>query len=136
MRFLMFLSGAGVIALGLAGARLGAEEVGLGFLMGGLTLGGALVICGLFSLHSYWHGVGGAAFVSLLGFSRGLGNLSALPSWIMGDRSAGPGPLIESAVTLVCALLLVASARAWRAERVRRMLAGEGNGGRDPEAGK
>ena len=105
---------------------MGVAGVGLGFLMGGLTLGGALVICGFFTLHSYWHGVGGAAFVSLLGFSRGLGNLPALPGWVAGNRAAGPGPLIESAVTLICALLLLAASRAWRAERVRRMLEDDG----------
>jgi len=126
MRFLIFLGGIAVVALGLGGARLGMDEVGLGFLIGGLTLGGALIICGLFSLHSYWHGVGGAAFVSLLGFARGLANLPALPGWIIGDRSAGPGPLIESAVTLICGLLLLGAVRAWRAERIRRMLAGDG----------
>jgi hypothetical protein len=126
MRFLIILSGMAVVALGLAGVRLGMDAVGLGFLLGGLTLGGALIICGLFTLHSYWHGVGGAAFVSLLGFARGLANLPALPGWLIGDRSAGPGPLIESAVTLICVLLLVGTARAWRAERVRRMLAGDG----------
>ena len=123
MRFLILLSGLAVVALGLAGARLGTDAVGLGFLVGGMTLGGALLICAGFSLNSYWHGVGGAGFVALLGFARGLGNLPALPGWVLGDRSAGPGPLIESAVTLICLLLLTAVMRAWRAERTRRMLA-------------
>lgn len=128
MRFLIFLCGVAVVALGLAGARLGLGEVGPGFLVGGLTLGGALIICGLFSLYFYWHGVGGAAFLSLLGFARGLANLPALPGWILGDRSAGPGPLIESAVTLICVLLLAGAVRAWRVERVRRLLASDGEG--------
>ncbi len=126
MRFLIFLCGMAVVALGLSGARLGVAEVGLGFLIGGLTLGGALLICWLFSFHSYWHGVGGAAFLALLGFARGLGNLPALPGWVIGNRSSGAGPLIESAVTLICLLLLVAAARAWRAERVRKIQADGG----------
>lgn len=123
MRFHIFLSGAAVMALGLSALRALDRHEGLAFLTGALTLGGGMVICGLFSLKSRWHGVIGCGVLALLGAARGLPNLAALPKFWLGDRERGAAPLLESAVALICILLLVAVVRALYAERARRTLA-------------
>ncbi len=125
MRFHLFLSGAAIIAFGIAAPRVLERQPGIAFLTGGLTLGGAIVICGLFSLKMKWHGLIGAGIVALLGAAKGLGNLAALPKFVLGDRSRGPAPLMESAVALICILLLGLVVQALKAESTNRLLAGD-----------
>lgn len=125
MRFFIFLSGAAILAMGGAAVRVLEKADSLGFLQGALTLGGGLVICGLFSIKMHWHGVIGAGALALLGAARGLGNLPGLAKFATGDRPHGSTPLLEFGVTLICLLLFVKIIRALFQERVRRMLESE-----------
>ncbi len=125
MRFPLFISGAAIVALGIWATRLLEREAATGFLTGALTLGGGLIICGLFSLKMPWHGWIGGGVLALLGAARGAVNLAALPAWFLGDRGRGAAPLLEAAVAVICIALLVTVVRALKTERGRRMLADE-----------
>lgn len=128
MRFHLFFCGAGIIALGISSLNVLPKDEAMGFLTGSLTLGGGILICGLFSFKMLWHGLIGAGVLSLLGAARGMANLAELPKFWLGDRSRGPAPLLESAVALISILLLVHVLRALYAERTRRMLAEDESG--------
>lgn len=122
MRVQLFIGGAMIIVLGLMALSGLPREPAAAMLQGTLTLGGALLICGLFSLRMRWHGVIGAGVVALLGAARGAGNLPDLGKWLSGDRSRGNTPWIEAAITLVCLILLTRVIAALRREKIRRML--------------
>lgn len=122
MRLQLFLSGVTVIALGVMAMSGLPRDAAAAMLQGTLTLGGALLICALFSLRMDWHGVIGAGVVALLGAARGAGNLPNLMKWLSGDRSRGSIPLHEAAITLVCLILLARVIAALRREKIRRML--------------
>jgi hypothetical protein len=122
MRLRIFFSGAAIIALGLVSGRLLDKDAASGFLHGSLTLGGGLLICGLFSLKMRWHGVIGAGVLALLGAARGLGNLPDLAAFVAGERERGAAPVLELGVTAVCLALLPAVLVALYRERLRRML--------------
>ncbi len=122
MRFPVFLSGVAILALGAAATRLLDRNDALAFLQGALTLGGGLIICGLFALKMRWHGLIGAGVLALLGAARGLGNLPDLLHLAAGDRQRGPAPALELGVTLICLWLLLRVLGLLRRERTRRML--------------
>jgi hypothetical protein len=122
MRFHVFLSGFTILFLGIMAMNLLDKTVALGFLNGALTLGGGIIICGLFSLKAHWHGLIGAGVLALLGTGRGLANIPDLAGFLSGARPRGNAPLLEAAVTLVCLVLLVRVLRALQRERLRRML--------------
>lgn len=125
MRFQIFFSGLAILAMGAAAMSVLAKADAVGFLTGAMQLGGGILICGLFSLKTRWHGIIGAGILALLGAARGLGNLPGLVKFLTGERPHGPTPLLEAGVTLICALLLVKIIRALHQERVRRMLEAE-----------
>jgi hypothetical protein len=125
MRLPIFLSGLAILALGAVAMCVLGKPASYGFLTGALTLGGALLICGLFSLRHRWHGIIGAGVIALLGASRGIENLAALPAMLWGGAAHGTATLLESAVALISILLLVAVVRALLAEKKRRLLADE-----------
>lgn len=122
MRLQVFFSGAVILAMGVAAMRLLDAKEALGFLQGALTLGGGIVICGLFSLKNHWHGLIGAGVLALLGTARGFGNFPDLLKLLQGDRHRGAAPLLEMGVTLICLLLLLRVLRALQRERTRQML--------------
>jgi hypothetical protein len=122
MRVQVFLSGLLILAMGGTGLRLLERQESLAFLQGTLTLGGGLVICGLFSLKAQWHGLIGAGVLALLGAARGFGNFPDLVKLAQGDRQRGPAPVMELGVTLICLFLLLRVLRALQRERTRRML--------------
>ena len=122
MRYYIFGCGLVVLALGWAATVVLEKDSAQGFLNGALQLGGAMLICGIFSIKMPLHGIAGAAVLSLLGAARGLGNVPGLVKFLAGDRPRGVAPLLEMGVTLVCAVLLVKVIRAWQRERLRRML--------------
>lgn len=122
VRLQIFFSGAVVIGLGLFAMRMFERNEALGFLHGALTLGGGLLICGLFALKSQWHGIIGAGVLALLGAGRGLGNFPDLLDVLSGKVDRGVAPLIELGVTLVCLVLLMRVLAALNRERLRRML--------------
>ena len=125
MRIAIFLSGLLVLALGVTAMRMLEKPASYGFLTGALTLGGALIICGLFSLRNRWHGIIGAGVIALLGASRGIENLAALPGLLIGTGARGPAPVLESAVALICILLTILVVRSLFAEKKRKLLADE-----------
>ena len=122
MRGYIFLCGLMILASGGAAMNVLEKKDALGFLQGALTLGGGLIICGLFSLKMKWHGIVGAGILALLGTARGLGNLPGLAKFMAGDRLRGTTPMLEAGVTVICLLLLVKVIRELHRERVRRML--------------
>jgi len=122
VRLQIFFSGAVVIGLGFFAMQVLERSEAMGFLHGALTLGGGLLICGLFSLNSQWHGIIGAGVLALLGVGRGLGNLPHLMDALSGKLDRRAAPLIELGVTLVCLVLLMRVLAALNRERVRRML--------------
>jgi len=121
MRFHIFFAGLAIIALGFAAMQALDEPACFDFLRGALILGGGWIICGLFSLRYRWHGIIGAGVLALLGASRGIQNLAALPRFWFGDRGRSPAPLLESAVALISILLLILVVRTLFAEKKRRM---------------
>ncbi len=125
MRIYIFISGLAIVAMGIAAMLILAKPDAVGFLQGALTLGGGIVICGIFSVKMHWHGTIGAGVLALLGAARGLGNLPGLVKFLSGDRPRGSTPLLETGVTLICLLLLLKIIRALSQERLRRMLEAE-----------
>lgn len=122
MRFQIFFSGAMILILGVMGMQLLAKNDALAFLQGALTLGGGMIICGLFSLKMQWHGIIGAGVLALLGAARGMSNVPDFVKLLGGDHARGPAPALELGVTLICSVLLLRVFRALQRERVRRML--------------
>ena len=122
MRFQIFFSGAMILFLGVAGMELLPKNEALALLQGALTLGGGMIICGLFSLKMQWHGIIGAGVLALLGAARGAGNVPDFVKLLAGDHARGPAPALELGVTLISLVLLLRVIRALQRERVRRML--------------
>jgi hypothetical protein len=120
MRILIFLGGLAVCLLGFLFFK---KPDDFPILQGGLTVGGGLIICGLFSLRSKWHGIGGAGILSFLGVMR------ALPALWSGFREGVPSARFEAFAGAICLVVLIAAVRALMAERTRlvveRMKAGE-----------
>ena len=71
IRVAIFLAAAAVIGLGFLGLNVLEKDPGMAFLLGSLTLGGGILISGLFSLKMPWHGIIAAGVLALLGFGRG-----------------------------------------------------------------
>jgi hypothetical protein len=122
MKFQVFFSGAAILALGAAAMNLLERTQAFAFLQGAATLGGGLIICGLFALKSQWHGIIGAGVLALLGAARGLGNFPKLATFLAGQRENGPMPLLEFGVTLICLVLLMRVLTALFREKTRRLL--------------
>ena len=122
MRLQVFFCGAAVIALGVAAMNVLERNQAMGYLQGALTLGGGLLICGLFSLKMKWHGIIGAGVLALLGAARGLGNLPDLALFFSGQRERGATPVMELGITVVCLVLLMRVLAALYRERIRRTL--------------
>jgi hypothetical protein len=122
MKIQVFFSAAMILALGASALRILERDDALAFVQGALTLGGGLVICGLFSLKSHWHGVIGAGVLALLGAARGLGNLPDLAAMMAGQGARGAAPVMEFGITAICLVLLLRVLSALARERTRRML--------------
>jgi hypothetical protein len=122
MRVHILFTGILILVVGIAGMSFLPMMPGFEFLRGGLTLGGALLICGIFTFRMNWHGIIGAGIVSLIGTGKGLMGLKGVSDWFTGDRSRGIAPLLELGITILCAVLLLRVLKALQAERTRRML--------------
>ncbi len=129
IRFSVFLAAAAIIGLGIIGVGQLEKDAGMAFLLGCLTLGGGLLICGLFSLKMQWHGIIGAGVLALLGIGRGIMNLPGIAGFFSGDRPRGNAPALELATLIICAYLLLRIWQAWKTERVRRMTEAEPSDG-------
>lgn len=124
MRIYLLLQGMLIIAIGFAGKSMLSDRYeSFSFLLGGLTLGGALLICGLFSLKNPWHGMIGGGVVALIGFCRTMVNVPTWAEWLSqpSPRSAAT-PLLEMVVALITASISIMVLRKLLAERTRRML--------------
>lgn len=131
MHLFLFMAGTLVILATMAGRGWVPTTDQPGLLLGGLTLGGAYVICALFAWRMPWHGRIGAGVVAFLALARTAGNV---PSWLAalsGDRSRGGAPLLELGMAFLSLAVLIVVLRALARERLRRMLAAE-----DAPAGK
>lgn len=122
MRVQMFCSGTMMLILGWVAMQLLGRNEALAFLQGTLTLGGGIIICGLFSLKMKWHGIIGAGVLALLGAARGLANIPDFVKFLAGERERGPAPAMELGVTVICLVLLLRVLAALQQERTRRML--------------
>jgi hypothetical protein len=122
IRAYIFIIGFAIIGIGVLGLSRIDKDAAMGLMIGSLTLGGGLIICGIFSIKMFWHGVMGAGVLTLLSFGRGLLNLSDVAKFITGERDRGNLPLFELAVTILSALLLTRILAAWKRERMRIML--------------
>ena len=121
---LITLAGLAIAALGIIGLNTLEGDARFAMFGGCLTLGGALVIAGLFSIRMPAHGIIGAGVVALLGAARGLANLPDLAAFWIGERERAHAPLLEAAATIVCLIVLLHSMRWLFRERIRRMLEG------------
>lgn len=122
MRAHILFTGTLILAAGISGMSFLPKMPGFEFLRGGLTLGGALLICGIFTIRMYWHGIIGAGIISLIGTGKGLMGIKAVADWFAGDRPRGVAPLLELGITILCVILLLRVLKALQAERTRRML--------------
>ncbi len=125
MRFYIFLCGLLILATGGTALFVLEKNDAQGILYGAVQLGGAILICGIFSIRMKWHGVIGAGIVALLGAAKGLTNVPGMVKFLAGERPRGAAPLLEMGVTLISMLLLFKVLRALAQERVRRMLESE-----------
>ncbi len=121
IRYSIFFAAAGITGLGFLGTSQLEKVSATAFLLGALTLGGAFLICGLFSLKMKWHGIIGAGVLALLGFGRGILNLPDLAKYVQGIRERGNAPVLEFAVTVICGFLLLRIYQTWSSERARRL---------------
>ena len=122
VRVFVFLAAAAILGLGYYGTQILGKDEGMAFLLGCLTLGGGLLITGLFSLKMPSHGIIGAGVLALLGLGRGVLNFPGFAKYLIGERERGVAPALELCVSLICAMLLVRVIRAWAAEKARRAL--------------
>jgi hypothetical protein len=122
VRVFVFLAAGAILGLGYYGTQILGKDEGMAFLLGCLTLGGGLLITGLFSLKMPSHGIIGAGVLALLGLGRGVLNFPGFAKFLIGERERGIAPALELCVTLICAMLLVRVIRAWAAEKARRAM--------------
>lgn len=122
MRLYVILTGLAIIALGVMAQRLLERAEAAAFLLGALTLGGGMIIAGLFALKMRWHGVVAAGVLGLLGAARGLANASDWVELMAGRNARGAASALELGVTMLSVLVLLRVLRELRRERVRRML--------------
>jgi hypothetical protein len=125
MRVYIFVCGLTVLATGAAALSILERPLSIGFIQGALTLGGGILICGLFSIKMRWHGIIGAGVMAMLGAARGMANLPDLAKFAAGDRPRGSAPLLEFGITAISILLLLKVIRVLAMERTRRMLESE-----------
>jgi hypothetical protein len=119
---IVIVCGIAIVTTGIIALRVLDAGERFSMLHGCLTLGGALLIAGLFSLRMPAHGIIGAGVVALLGAARGLANLPDLAHFWLGEQTRGIAPLIEFAVTIICLIVVTHTLRWLLRERIRRML--------------
>jgi hypothetical protein len=124
---LSFLLGLICLAIGIFGKTiLPDRNESFSFLLGGLTLGGAFIICWIFSIKNYWHGIVGSGIVALLGFCRTMVNLPRWADWLANPAPRPPAtPVLEILVAILTLGYIMLIVRSLFAERTRKMLADE-----------
>ena len=124
---LSFLLGLICLGIGIFGKTiLPDRNESFSFLLGGLTLGGSFIICWIFSIKNYWHGIVGSGIVALLGFCRTMVNLPNWAEWIAHPAPKPPAtPMLEMIVAILTFCYMILIVRSLFAERLRKMLANE-----------
>ncbi len=128
MRLLIFCCGFSVLAMGVSALKMLDPKFAFGFFQGAMTIGGAWIICGLFTIKMPWHGLIGAGIIALLGLARGLSNLPKVLAFFRGDRELGTLPIYETGVLLICLILFSRTFRVLWHERQRRLVSSIKNG--------
>jgi hypothetical protein len=122
LRFI-FCIGIMIILIGFLGQSIQSGIPGFAFLNGGLSLGGGLIICWIFSIKHQWLGLMGAGVVSLLGFCKSITNFRDFLLWLSAPF---PKPaaisLLQMSVALMTFVTLIFCIRALIHERTRRMI--------------
>jgi hypothetical protein len=121
MRPALILIALACAGLGLLGATALDDPAALGFASTGLTLGGALLICGLFSLQNHWHGIIGGGVVALIGAVHNAPAAIGILRGLAAGNGAPLPDLCRTAISLLCFALLAAVIRALLRERARRL---------------
>ncbi len=116
LRTHMVISALMIVSLGLSALAVLDKTPAIAFFQGAITLGGALLICFLFSFRMPWHAYIATAILSILSLSRGLPNLAHL-----ADLST-PLPLFELAITLVIIPLPIHVFVSWKRHRMNSSL--------------
>lgn len=122
MRALLFVSAGLVLALSFVGMQLAGKNDPDNFLFGGMTLGGALLICALFSFNSKVHGFVAGGIIGLLGAVRNGPALFEAARRLGGDASIANTALIRAVFAILCLVILLRAVGWLRAERTRQML--------------
>lgn len=122
MRTSLLILGILIIAIGFAGKTILPERnQSFSFLQGGLSLGGAFLICYFFSRNNYWHGMIGSGVVALLGFCRSMVNAPQWFDWLNHASPKPPAtPILEMAVAAMCLWYFNKVLRLLLNERARR----------------
>jgi len=122
MRIFLIIVALACAGLGLLGATAIDGPAALGYAVTGLTLGGALLICGLFSLQNRWHGIIGGAVVALIGAVH---NATAIAGTLHSLATGNGVPLAglcRALISILCFALLAVVVRALLHERAKRQL--------------
>jgi hypothetical protein len=127
MRLALLILGLIVLSCGFAGKMmLPGRNESFSFLQGGLSLGGAFLICYFFSRNNYWHGMIGSGVVALLGFCRSVVNVPDWAAWLHTPSPKPPAtPLLEIFVAVLCLWYLTRIIHLLLMERTRRLLMSE-----------
>jgi hypothetical protein len=118
---LIFLAATAIVGCGFLGAATLPQGDSASFLGGALTLAGALLICGLFALHSRWHGIGGAAVVALAGGARNVDAVPAIVRATLQQQALPAGDAHRAAIAAICLVLFLLAGSAILRERRARM---------------
>ena len=113
MRALIFIAGFLLAGLGFLAFQQTKDP---STLQGGLTLGGGLVICGIFSIKSKWHGFVGAAVLAFLGAMRTVPSLASLAGGADADTA------FKASAGVICLIVFIVIMRALLAERRRKSI--------------
>jgi hypothetical protein len=122
MRVVLIIVALVCAGLGLLGASGLDGPAALGYATTALTLAGALLICGLFSIKNFWHGIIGGGVVALIGaVHNARAILDALRGLASGQENVLP-EACRASISVLCFALLAAVIKALLRERARRQL--------------
>lgn len=121
MRPFLFIIAAIIISSGTCALKILPEESGLNYFVGSLTLGGAFLICALFSLKMPLHGLIGGAIIALLGFGRGILNLPNILTGLATTDTHAFASWLEAISLTCCSTCLLLSYRLWRKSQTNKL---------------
>ncbi len=121
MRLTIFIIAAVICSTGILALPLLPKDSALGLFVGSLTLGGAFLICGLFSLKMPLHGFVGAAVIALLGAGRGVLNLPTIFENITSPNRPTLISYFEFISLLSCIICLIVSYHFWKKSKTLKL---------------